>query len=307
MASGDGVLIGAVEGGGTKFVCAVARSPVNLLDRVVIPTRDPVSTLSGCVDFFRAARRRHGDMAVISIASFGPLQLRRDARDYGCLLGTPKAGWSGVSVLAPFSGEGPVPVLLDTDVAAAAHGELLFGAGRGRGSLAYVTVGTGIGGAVAPAPVGARLMHAEMGHAIVRRDPRDAGFDGICPYHGDCLEGLASGPAIRARWGCELTQLPASHPGRDLIAGYLGQLIASLVLLHSPEVVVLGGGVMSEGALLPRIRAETHRVLAGYLPPLRDASDVDRLIQAPAIGGDSAIAGAIQLAVDFLAVKETRS
>jgi fructokinase len=307
MASGDGVLIGAVEGGGTKFVCAVARSPLNLLDRAVIPTRDPVSTLSECIDFFRAASRRHGDIAAISIATFGPLQLRRDARDYGCLLGTPKAGWSGVSVLAPFSAECSVPLLLDTDVASAAHGELAFGAGRGRESFAYVTVGTGIGGAVAPAPVGARLMHAEMGHSIVRRDSRDAGFDGICPYHGDCLEGLASGPAIRARWRCDLSQLPPSHPGRDIIAGYLGQLIASIALMHSPEIVVLGGGVMTDGALLPRIREATQIELAGYLPPLRDAGNVERFIQAPALGGDSAIAGAIQLALDFLAVKQTRS
>src|SRR5689334_8462845 len=182
-----GALIGAVEGGGTKFVCAVAKTPLNVLDRAVISTADPASTLGACIDFFQVAARQHGSLAAIGVGCFGPLQLRRDAPGYGCLLGTPKQSWSGVDVIAPFA-QLSVPVSLDTDVAAAARGELDFGAGRGKGSLAYVTVGTGIGGAIAPAAVGARLMHAEMGHLIVRRDPRDADFTGVCPFHGDCLE-----------------------------------------------------------------------------------------------------------------------
>jgi fructokinase len=294
------VLIGAIEGGGTKFVCAVAGSALSVIDRAVIPTRDPASTFRDIIEFFRAAARRHGDIAALGFACFGPLQLRVDAPDYGCLLGTPKQGWSGVDVLAPLKAQFHVPVALDTDVAAAARGELEFGAGRDDGSLAYVTVGTGIGGAVAPHSTGGRLLHAEMGHLIVRRDPRDTGFAGLCPFHGDCLEGLASGPAIRARWGSDLADLPSAHPGRDLIAGYLAQLVVAIALLHSPQSVVLGGGVMKDDALLALVRQATGTLLHGYLPPLRDSAQVERFVRAPALADDSAIAGAVQMALDSL-------
>src|SRR5690606_6094773 len=183
--------------------------------------------------------------------------------------------------LAPFRDRFAVPIALDTDVAAAARGELCLGAGRGCGSLAYVTVGTGIGGAVAPTSSGARLLHSEMGHLVVRRDPRDGGFAGICPFHGDCLEGLASGPAIRARWGCDLSQLPSGHIGREIIAGYLAQLTGAIALLHSVERVVMGGGVLADPALLPLVRERTRALLGGYLPPLHDPAAVESYIQPP--------------------------
>jgi fructokinase len=300
MAAAGRVLIGAVEGGGTKFVCAVAEPALAVVDRAVIPTRDPSTTFSDIIDFFDTAARRHGEIASMGIACFGPLQLQIGAPDYGHLLRTPKDGWSGVDVIAPFKARFPVPIALDTDVGAAARGELDLGAGRGDGSLAYVTVGTGIGGAVAPRPAGAHLMHAEMGHLMVRRDPRDAGFTGLCPFHGDCLEGLASGPAIRARWGCDLSGLPSAHPGHAIIAGYLAQLVVAIALLHSPRSVVLGGGVMKDGALLPLVREATSSLLHGYLPPLRDPADVERFVRAPAFAGDSAIAGAVLMALDSL-------
>jgi fructokinase len=294
-------VVGAIEGGGTKFVCAVADSPRSVMDRATIPTRDPASTLSACIEFFLAAAQRHGAVASIGIGSFGPLQLRRDDPQYGCLLGTPKEGWSGASLLAPLQARLSVPLALDTDVAAAARGELAFGAGQGLGSLAYVTVGTGIGGAVAPAPAGARLMHAEMGHLIVRRDARDSSFAGICPFHGDCLEGLASGPAIRARWGSDLSQLPAGHDGRQIVAGYLAQLVVAIALLHSPAVIVLGGGVMGDALLLPLVRQSAHALLAGYLPPLREGGALDQFIRPPGLANDSAIVGAVQMALEILA------
>jgi fructokinase len=298
------VLIGAIEGGGTKFVCAVAGSALAVIDRAVIPTRDPESTFSDIIEFFRAAGHRHGGIAALGFACFGPLQLRPDAPDYGCLLGTPKQGWSGFDVIAPLKARFQVPITLDTDVAAAARGELAFGAGRDEASLAYVTVGTGIGGAIAPPPTGAQLMHAEMGHLIVRRDPRDTTFTGLCPFHGDCLEGLASGPAIRARWGSDLVDLPSTHPGRAIIAGYLAQLVVAIALLHSPRSVVLGGGVMKDSALLSMVRQATCSLLQGYLPPLRDPARVERFVRAPALADDSAITGAVQMALDSL--KQTR-
>ena len=160
-----------------------------------------------------------------------------------------------------------------------------------------MTVGTGIGAAMAPVDGRAgRLLHPEMGHLPVRRDPRDLHFAGACPFHGDCVEGLASGIAIRARWGSELQSLPAGHEGRDIIAGYLGQLAASIVLVWSVERIAFGGGVMSDAALLPRVRAATHACLNGYLPPLKDRESLDHDIVAPALGSQSAIAGALLMA-----------
>lgn len=150
-------------------------------------------------------------------------------------------------------------------------------------------------------------MHSEMGHLIVRRDPRDLGFAGVCPFHGDCLEGIASGPAIRARWGSELSRLPSMHPGRAIIAGYLAQLAVSITLLESPEQIVFGGGVMADEVMLPMVREATHALLAGYLPSLRAAVDVERYIRTPALAGDSALAGAVQMALDSLTEKEISS
>lgn len=299
-------LVGAIEGGGTKFVCAVGSSPGSICERAVVPTTDAKATLAQCLRFFRQAAERHGPIAALGIGCFGPLQLRADAPDYGCLLRTPKPGWSGVDLVSPFREESGIPVALDTDVGAAASGELGVGAGQGFASLAYVTVGTGIGGAVAPGSPGARAMHAEMGHLAIRRDPRDAHFAGICPFHGDCLEGLASGPAIRARWGSELSALPGDHEGRLIIAGYIGQLAAAIALLHAPDVLVMGGGVVSDGTLLPQVRDSARALLGGYLPNLGDPAAMRSFIKAPALGSDSAISGALLMALASHASERTR-
>lgn len=290
-------LYGAIEGGGTKFVCAVAEAPDRILDRVAVPTVDARATLAECVSFFVAAEKARGPIAAFGFGCFGPIELRPGASDFGKLLATPKPGWSGTDVLAPLRAAFTAPIALDTDVGAAALAEWRLGAGRDAGSLAYVTVGTGIGGAVAPADrTRRRLMHAEMGHLPAARDPRDAGFSGVCPFHRDCIEGLASGPAIRARWGCDLEALPAEHAGRSVIAGYLGQLAASIALLESVERIVLGGGVMSNGALLPLVSAAMLEYLNGYFPPLADAERAAGYFRAPELGRDSGIVGAILLA-----------
>jgi len=298
-------LLAAVEGGGTKFICAVARYPTQVLERISIPTTDPASTLAACVRFFLDMARQHGRIRALGVACFGPLELRPDAPGYGCLQRTPKPGWSGANVIAALHAALQIPVMLDTDVGAAALAERRLGAGGGLDSLAYVTVGTGIGGAVAPAP-GAqqRLMHAEMGHLPVRRDPRDAAFAGVCPFHGDCLEGLASGPAIRARWGCDLSALPADHQGRSIIAFYLAQLVVNLALLQSVQRVVFGGGVMGDGSLLGLVRESASALLAGYLEPLRDAAQMNDYVATTALGQDSAIVGGLLMARDSLAATE---
>jgi fructokinase len=213
------------------------------------------------------------------------------------MLPTPKPGWSGVDLLEPFRSEFHVPIALDTDVGAAALAEWRLGAGRELASLAYVTVGTGIGGAIAPNTDAAqRLMHAEMGHIPMRRDARDRDFAGVCPFHGDCLEGLASGPAVLARWGCNLDALPLEHEGRAVIAGYLGQLAATIALMLSAQRVVFGGGVMSDGTLLPLVRDAASAYLNGYLSPLKDPHRMSDYVCAPALGDRAGIAGAMLLA-----------
>jgi fructokinase len=289
-------LFGGIEGGGTKFVCAVGRSPREIIDSVSIPTTDPVTTLAECVQFFVAAQNRLGAIGAFGAACFGPIELRPESEDFGRLLPTPKPGWSGVNVLEALQAAFQVPIALDVDVGAAALAELRLGAGRGCGSLAYVTVGTGIGGAVAPARLDGRMMHAEMGHIPVRRDPRDTDFIGCCPFHGDCLEGLASGTAIRARWGCSIDSLPADHDAPFIVAGYLGQLAASIALMCSVERIVFGGGVMSDRTLHSHVRAATSSCLNGYVPALNPSERLEEYICSPALGAQAGIVGALLLA-----------
>lgn len=287
---------GAIEGGGTKFVCAVGASPQDIHESIVVPTSDPRSTLSACVEFFASAEHKFGSIDALGFACFGPLDVRIESPTFGHMMATPKPAWSGADLLAPLRARFSVPVAIDTDVAAAALAEWRLGAGRGLGSLAYVTVGTGIGADVAPRDRHfGRLMHAEMGHIAVRRDPRDT-FAGVCPFHGDCLEGLASGPAIYKRWGCELSALPPEHSAWQIIGGYLGQLTATMALMLSVERVVFGGGVMANGLLLPYIRAAAAESLRGYLQPLAHAGALDGYITAPLLETRAGIIGALLLA-----------
>ena len=296
-----GTLYAGIEGGGTKFVCAVGRSPVDVLDSTVIPTTDPQTTLAECVRFFRAAENRHGRIVSIGFSCFGPVELRAGSAGFGRMMGTPKPGWSGADLLAPLRAAFDVSVRLDVDVAGAALAEWRLGAGRGLGSLAYVTVGTGIGGAMVPQGSGGRLMHAEMGHVRVTRHADDHEFSGCCPFHGDCLEGLASGPAIRARWGCDLAALPADHVGRAIIASYLGQLAASIALMLGVERIVFGGGVMSDGTLLPRVQESMFKLLNGYIPPLADREAAKAYVCGPSLGANAGIAGGLLLAQEAVA------
>jgi len=290
-------LVGAIEGGGTKFVCGVGHSAQRILEQRVIPTTSPVATLQAVAEFFATAQTVHGRIDAFGLASFGPLDLRVGSATYGRLMATPKPGWSGTDLVGTLTRRFAVPVYIDTDVSAAALAELRLGAGRDVRSLAYVTVGTGIGGGFAPnAWSGMQLLHPEVGHLRVHRHPRDLDFPGTCPFHGDCLEGLASGPAIRARWGAELTQLGASYEAVPIIADYLGQLGAAIALMMSPQRIVFGGGVMTGGALLPRIRGVVREQLHAYLGPLNDSGALDRYICGPGLGDRAGLAGAFLLA-----------
>jgi fructokinase len=289
-------IYGALEGGGTKVICAVGYAADRVLERVTIPTSDPATTLGAAAGFFAAAQQAYQEIAALGVAFFGPLELRRERAAFGRLLDTPKPGWSGADLLSPLALVVHAPIAVDTDVGAAALAEWRLGAGSDVASLAYVTVGTGIGVGFAPDLLKAgRLLHPEAGHLTVRRAPGDD-FAGICPFHGDCLEGLASGSAIRARWGCELHALPADHPAWEILGAYLGQLAASIALLVSVERIIFGGGVMAGGALLPHIRAAARGCLKRYIAPLNDTVALHRYICSPALGESAGITGAFLLA-----------
>ncbi len=308
---GERQLYGAIEAGGTKFVCAAGYDAqrASEVSRAVIPTAAPQPTLEAVAAFFAGVEREAGPFAGIAVAAFGPVDVMRGSPSWGSLLATPKPGWSGVSLVEPLR-RFNCPIALDTDVNAAALAEARLGAGRGVRTLAYVTVGTGIGGG---AVIGDRsvsgFLHPEMGHIRVRRDPRDEGFAGVCPFHGDCLEGLASGPAVLARWASPMSALPPEHPGHALIGGYLGELAAVIALMLSSERIVFGGGVMSDGSLIVHIRAAARRMLAGYLPIDARAGGFDRLITRADLGDQAGTVGAFLLAQELRAssLKETRS
>lgn len=291
-------LYGAIEAGGSKFACAAGYGPTELIESLhaEIPTSTPPVTLRAVVAFFERVREQRGSLAGIGIAAFGPVDLDPGSRTRGRILATPKSGWSGVSLVEPLESFG-CPITLDTDVNAAALAEGSVGAGIGAASLAYVTVGTGIGGGVVVDGRSMKgMLHPEMGHILVRRDARDADFAGICPFHGDCLEGLASGPALLARWKAPVECWPEAHPGLEIVGGYLGQLAATIALMVSCQRIVFGGGVMSSGRLLPFIRQTADRQLNGYLPIEARAGGFERYIAAAALGNLAGLTGAMLLA-----------
>jgi fructokinase len=280
-------LLGGIEAGGTEFVCAVAELPgTDLVTRRTIPTTTPEETIRSVVEFLSSFSLRG-----LGVACFGPIDLQE-----GRITTTPKPGWRGVEIVRPLQEALRVPVNFDTDVDGAALGEARHGAGRGRDPLVYVTVGTGIGAGIL---VGGRpvhgLLHPEAGHMSVARHPED-GFQGSCPFHADCLEGLASGPAIRAHWGSPGQDLPQDHPAWDLEAYYLAEAVCNMIFILSPRRIVLGGGVMNQPRVLPLTRAHIRQRLAGYLAPLDSPEAVDDLVVAAELGDDAGIVGALELA-----------
>ncbi|MFC3174962.1 ROK family protein [Novosphingobium bradum] len=288
-------LVGAIEAGGTKFVVAVAQPGGAILERVRLPTEAPGQTMPQVVAFFRAAAARHGPLGGIGVGSFGPIGTDPGAAGYGTILHTPKPGWAGTNYrdwLAPLG----LPVAVDTDVNAAALGEWLAGAGQGVDTLAYTTVGTGIGTGVIHRgrPLGG-FGHYEAGHIRVAHDRLRDPFGGVCPYHGDCLEGLASGAAIMARHGTGLDRLADPAEAIALVGGYLADLAVNLVLLHMPDRLIFGGGVMKAPGLIATLRRETERRLGGYLVHPRLDPGLERYIVGPGLGDLAGITGAIEL------------
>lgn len=285
-------LIGAVEAGGTKFVLAVARMDGTIVERARIDTRSPAQTFPAMAAFFA----RHAKLAGIGIASFGPIDTDPASSAYGTVTTTPKPGWSGARYHDALSGLG-APILVDTDVNGAALGEWLKGAGKGCETVAYTTVGTGIGTGVLHRGIArGGISHLEAGHIRPPRDPARDPFVGRCPYHGDCLEGLASGPAIIDRWGAPLDVLAGRDPNAvPLIASYLADFAVNLILLHMPDRLIFGGGVMKAPGMLDSVRAQAEARLAGYVRHPRLDAGFGEYIVSPSLGDDAGITGAIEL------------
>jgi fructokinase len=290
-------LYGGIEAGGTKFVCGVGTGPEDLRAELRFATTTPEETLGQAIDFFLVQQQKHGPLAAVGIGSFGPVDLDRGSPTWGRVTSTPKPGWRGADVAGTVAGALGVPVAFDTDVNAAALGEQRWGAARGLDSFVYVTVGTGIGGG---GMVDGRLLHGlvhpEMGHMLVPHDRDDDPFEGCCPFHGDCLEGLASGPAIEKRWGRRAEELPEDHPAWELEALYLARMAMNLVTTLSPRRIVLGGGVMQQARLLPAIRRRLREMLAGYVQSPAIVSRVDSYVVPSELGTRAGLFGALALA-----------
>ena len=291
----DAGLIGAVEAGGTKFVLALARPDGEIVARTRLPTQCPHDTFCAMADFFEQGAASHGGISAFGIASFGPIDVNPASPNFGTITTTTKHGWPGANYLEVLRRFG-VPVRIHTDVVGAAIGEWSKGAGQGATTLAYTTVGTGIGSGIIRD--GRPLMgfsHYETGHILPPHDHATDPFAGICEFHKDCVEGLASGPAIKSRWGKGLDELAADQGAIGLIAGYLGHLAATLVLMHMPDRLIFGGGVMKTPGLIEEVRTATQARLAGYVRHPRLGAGLVDYIVTPALGDDAGITGAIEL------------
>jgi fructokinase len=290
-------LWGGIEAGGTKFVCAVGTSPDNVRAELRIPTTTPQETISQSIEFFQAQQAKLGAIAAIGIASFGPIDPKPGSPTFGYITSTPKPGWRDTNFAGAVGQALNVPVGFDTDVNAAALGEWRWGAGQGLENLIYLTIGTGIGGG---GLVNGKLMHGlihpEMGHMRIPHDWQADPYPGHCPFHGDCFEGLACGPAMGARWKQAADTLPADHPAWELEAHYLALALVNVICTLSPERIILGGGVLEQPRLLPLVRAEVQRLLNGYVQSPAILDEIDKYIVAPDLGGRAGVLGAIALA-----------
>jgi fructokinase len=296
-------LFGGIEGGGTKFLCVVGRGPDDIVAEARLRTAAPEETVTEAIAFFRNSSARYGPLAAVGIGTFGPVDLREGSPTWGFITTTPKPGWAHTDLAGPLARALGVPVAFDTDVNTAALGEARWGAARGLDTFVYLTVGTGIGGG---GLMGGRLMHGlvhpEMGHLLLPRDRAADPFPGVCPFHGDCLEGLASGPALLARWGRPAESLPEGHPAWTLEARYLGLALANLVCTLSPQRVVVGGGVMEQGHLFPLVRREVVALLKGYVQAPEILQGIDGYVVPPALGDRAGRLGALALAERLVGV-----
>lgn len=293
---GSAKLLGGVEAGGTKFNCIIGTGPDDIRTRAHFQTTTPEETLGKVKQFFADGIRKFGPLDALGVATFGPADLNKKSATYGYITSTPKQGWSNTDMVGFFKGSLGVPVGFETDVNGAALGEGLYGAAQGLDNFVYVTIGTGIGaGVVINGSLLNGVMHPEVGHMLIPQEPGINGFDGNCPFHKGCLEGLASGPAIEKRWGVTGDRLPDPHPAWDLQAHYLAVMCINLTLCYSPERIILGGGVMKQKQLFAKIRDRFAALMNDYLS-MPHLKQLDTYIVPPALIGMSGELGALSLA-----------
>lgn len=293
-------LYGGIEAGGTKFVCAVGSGPGDLGEQVRFPTTTPDETLGRVIDYF-TQQQKDQDLAALGIASFGPVDAIPTSPTFGYVTSTPKAGWTQTDFVGPLRRALGLPVGFDTDVNGAALAEHRWGAARGLDTFVYLTVGTGVGGgAMVNGTLVHGMLHPEMGHMRIPHDWQTDPYPGDCPYHGDCLEGMVSGPAMQARWQQSAQTLPVDHPAWDLEAHYLALGLTNIVTVLSPQRIIMGGGVMDQAQLFPMIQEKLQTILNGYVATDEILTDIGVYVVPPKLGARAGVLGAIALAQDSL-------
>lgn len=286
------MLIGGIEAGGTKMICAVGDENGNIRDRVSFPTRQPKETFEDMIGYFR-----QWEIEALGIGCFGPLDLNKQSKTYGYITKTPKKGWENCNIVGTFRDAFGIPVGFDTDVNGAVLGEVTWGSAKGLENAIYITIGTGVGvGVYLNGALLHGLVHPEAGHVLLSRHPNDS-YEGKCPFHKNCVEGLAAGPAIEARWGKKGIELADRDEVWELEAYYIAQAIMDYILVYSPQKIILWGGVMHQEKLFSMVRQEVKRLLNGYVSHEMILESIDDYIVPPALGEDPGIKGAIRLGV----------
>jgi fructokinase len=286
---------GGIETGGTKCVCAIGTTPDNLV-KTQFATTTPDESIKKAIGFFKSNSSRK-QLTAIGIASFGPLDLNLRSPTYGYITTTPKDSWSNIDIIEKIRSQLNLPVSIDTDVNGAALGEQVWGAAQGLDTFIYLTAGTGIGGGgMVNGGLMHGLLHPEMGHIRIPHDWQKDPYMGCCPYHGDCLEGLASGKSMELRWKQSPEKLPSDHPAWELEASYLALAINNFICTISPQRIIIGGGLMKNPGLMPAIRRKVLDNLNGYISAEAIMKDVEHYIVTPALGDLAGVIGALELA-----------
>nr|WP_304971131.1 ROK family protein [uncultured Acetatifactor sp.] len=290
------MLIGGIEAGGTKMVCAVGDENGVIKDRASFPTRQPEETFKDMIAYYR-----NWDIQALGIGCFGPIDLNKQSETYGYITKTPKPGWGNCDIVGAFKKALGVPVGFDTDVNGAVLGEVTWGSAKGLDSAIYITIGTGVGvGVYVNGGLLHGLVHPEGGHVLLMKHPKDT-YEGKCPFHETCVEGMASGPAIEARWGKKAIELADREEVWEMEAYYIAQAVTDYILSYSPQKIILWGGVMHQEKLFWMVRKEVQRLLNGYVAHEMITTDkINDYIVPPALGEDPGIMGAVKLGLDAL-------
>ena len=290
--------LGALEAGGTKMVCAIGNEHGEIFERVSIPTETPEITMPKLIDYFKDK-----EIEALGIGCFGPIDLNRKSETYGYITTTPQRKWANFNIVGAFKEALGVPVGFDTDVNGSALGEATWGITKGLENSVYFTIGTGVGaGIISNGRLLHGMLHPEGGHVLLAKHPEDT-YAGKCPYHRNCLEGLAAGPAIEERWGKKGIELADRKEVWEMEAFYIGQAIVDYIVILSPQRIILGGGVMHQEHMMPLVREEVKRQLNGYIQT-KELEDLDSYIVLPSLNDNQGIMGALKLAMDELELAE---